>query len=112
MDLSKAFDSVNHTILLSKLKSLGISNSSLDWFRSYLENRYQFVQLTHFSNNRISNYNSQLKHVKFGVPQGSILGPLLFIAIYKISPYRYRTLEIVICAYMLMIQILKSQVKQ
>lgn len=83
MDLSKAFDSVNHTLLISKLKSLGMVKSTLDWFCSYLENRFQFVQLTSCSDNRISNHKSQLKKVRFGVPQGSILGPLLFICYLK-----------------------------
>ena len=68
MDLSKAFDSIDHTILLRKLRALGVSQPALEWFRTYLYNRTQSV--------RIESYLSlPLSH---GVPQGSILGPLLF----------------------------------
>lgn len=84
MDLSKAFDTVDHEILLAKLKLLGLDPHSLNWFSSYLNNRYQFVQITHLAkNNRIINHKSELKPVKFGVPQGSVLGPLLFICYLK-----------------------------
>ena len=43
MDMSKTFDSINHDILLSKLRSLGVSQSALEWFSSYLKGRYQYV---------------------------------------------------------------------
>ena len=71
MDLSKAFDTLNHAILLKKLKHYGISDTELKWFKSYLENRYQYVE--------INNEKSPLCLITTGVPQGSILGPLLFL---------------------------------
>ena len=71
LDMSKAFDSVlRHDILLQKLQELGISSPSLDWFHSYLTDRYQRV--------RIHDSVSELLPLKYGVPQGSILGPVLF----------------------------------
>ena len=71
LDLKKAFDTVDHTILLRKLKLYGIRGKVHDWFSSYLNNRSQFVHYNY--------YNSEKKHITHGVPQGSILGPLLFI---------------------------------
>ena len=71
LDLSKAFDLVNHQILKQKLSAYKFSQSSLRWFNSYLSNRFQQVQ--------ISGKLSQSKEIKAGVPQGSVLGPLLFL---------------------------------
>ena len=71
LDLSKAFDTLDHTILLQKLKYYGILNNSLNWFKSYISNRKQFVQF--------QNQNSNSCSILTGVPQGSIIGPLLFI---------------------------------
>ena len=73
IDLKKAFDTVDHVILLGKLKSLGISSNNLEWFHSYLSSRYQKTV--------IGQASSTSRQVSVGVPQGSILGPLLF-AIY------------------------------
>ena len=71
LDLSKAFDTLNHEILLAKLKHYGIKNISLNWFHSYLKDRMHYTQ--------IDNYRSETAKLSIGVPQGTILGPLLFL---------------------------------
>ena len=71
VDLQKAFDTVNHDILLKKLEHYGIRGTPLNWFKSYLSNRKQFVS--------INGHSSSLANISCGVPQGSVLGPLLFL---------------------------------
>jgi exonuclease III len=71
LDLSKAFDTLDHRILISKLKHIGIRGIALNWFHSYLSNRKQFTSF--------QNSHSQSNNLECGVPQGSILGPLLFL---------------------------------
>ena len=71
LDFKKAFDCVSHEILLSKLHSYGIRGITLKWFESYLSERKQYTS--------INNTNSSIQNITHGVPQGSILGPLLFL---------------------------------
>ena len=73
LDFKKAFDTVNHSILLDKLSHYGIRGTTLNWFNNYLCDRQQFT-----SYNGVSSCHSH-SHIKCGVPQGSILGPLLFL---------------------------------
>ena len=72
LDLQKAFDVVDHGLLILKLKSLGVQGSSLKWFENYLKDRKQFVMIN-------GKFSESFKIINVGVPQGSILGPLLFL---------------------------------
>ena len=71
LDFSTAFDTVDHAILLEKLSSFGIRGIAYDWFASYLHNRKQHVS--------IGSFKSDDTIITHGVPQGSVLGPLLFL---------------------------------
>ena len=81
LDLSKAFDTVDHTILTQKLKHYGIKGCALKLLKNYSSSRKQYVEL--------NNVKSEMCEIKTGVPQGSILGPSLFVIyvndIYKAS---------------------------
>lgn len=80
MDLSKAFDSVSHSRLLNKLESIGIRGVPLQLFKSYLENRTQIVQLPYVDSDGCVQYADSTEFkIKTGVPQGSVLGPVLFL---------------------------------
>ncbi len=71
VDFQKAFDTVDHEILLQKLEHYGVRGLSNNWFRSYLSNRQQYVS--------VNGFHSNIHIIKYGVPQGSVLGPLLFL---------------------------------
>lgn len=85
IDLSKAFDSINHQLLLSKLEGIGVHGAKLAWFQSYLCERMQCVS--------IGKARSSLRSISSGVPQGSILGPLLFVVFMNNLPSEVRTCE-------------------
>jgi hypothetical protein len=85
---AKAFDSVNHEILLVKLHYYGIQGTVANWFRSYLTNRKQKTEIKSFEK-----LSSKWGTVKHGVPQRSILGPLLFIIHTNDLPSTINTLS-------------------
>ena len=72
IDLSKAFDNINHAVLLKKLENYRIKGTKLACNRGYLTNRKQYIQITNYS-------KGDLRNTTCGVPQGSILGPLIFL---------------------------------
>ena len=82
LDLSKAFDTLDYYVLLDKLSSFGFNRSALQWFTSYLTNRTQSVC--------VNGVVSDSQTIMFGVPQGSVLGPLLFIMYINDLPHVIR----------------------
>ena len=82
IDLKKAFDTVDHDILCKKLSHYGVQHRELSWFKSYLTNRKQFC--------RVNGVDSDFGDIEVGVPQGSCLGPLLFLIYINDLPQAVR----------------------
>jgi hypothetical protein len=95
IDLKKSFDTINHDILLKKLEFYGIKGQALDLLKSYLSNRHQKCQ--------VESFVSSEHLIKCGVPQGYILGPLLFLLYCILTTYP-SVLKIQDLGYSLMIQ--------
>ena len=90
LDLSKAFDTINHEVLFDKLAYYGIRGLALEWVKSYFSNRSQFVQFNeHYSGS---------KNIRCGVPQGSILGPLFFLLYVNDIVHVSRIIELILFA--------------
>ena len=97
VDLSRAFDCINHTILLQKLCNYGIRGCAGDWFHSYLHDRRQCVRVGDVQHGKKTNCFSEVRQLSVGVPQGSILGPILFVLFVNDLP-RYLEAPIVMYA--------------
>ena len=100
VDLKKAFDTVDHDILLKKLFCLGFRDASFDWFQSYLSNRSQCSVVG-------EKQSSPLMEGHFGVPQGSVLGPLYFL--FTLMIFLVTLIHLPFVTYTIIIQSAKTE---
>jgi hypothetical protein len=98
-DLTKAYNVIDHDILLEKLDHYGIRRIIKIWLKSYLTLCSQFVEITTNDNKYpMNNYNSTPRNIKYGMPQGSILGLLLFLLYINYLPQHISNAEVVLFA--------------
>ena len=101
LDLSKAFDTVNHEILIKKLEHYGIRGVAKHWFESYFRGRYQTVT--------VNETKSSTNIISCGVPQGSVLGPILFVL--YVNDFHHSSITSSIFIYLPTMQICSTDIK-